>query len=66
MAGTPDAVWPHTQSWTDVLGLWANGREIGEIGQFAIFVGHYNLPVIFLTGVTAFAVAVLVAVALDL
>ncbi|HOF60641.1 MAG TPA: M55 family metallopeptidase [Candidatus Latescibacteria bacterium] len=50
MAGTPDAVWPHTQSWTDVLGLWANGREIGEIGQFAIFAGHYNLPVVFLSG----------------
>ncbi len=49
-AGTPNAVWPHTQSWEHVLGLWANGVEIGEIGQFAIAAGHYDLPVIFLSG----------------
>ena len=36
MAGTPEAIWPHTQSSATWLGLWANGREIGEIGQFAI------------------------------
>jgi len=49
-AGTPNAVWPHTQSWEHVLGLWANGVEIGEIGQFAIAAGHFDLPVIFLSG----------------
>jgi D-amino peptidase len=50
MAGTPNAVWPHTQSWTDILGLWANGTEIGEIGQFSIFAGHYDVPPVFLSG----------------
>lgn len=49
-AGTPNAVWPHTQSWEQWLGLWANGVEIGEIGQFAIAAGHYGLPVILLSG----------------
>ena len=49
-AGAPNAVWPHTQSWEHWLGLWANGVEIGEIGQFAIAAGHYDLPLIFLSG----------------
>jgi len=49
-AGTPNAFWPHTQSWDHWLGLWANDVEIGEIGQFAIAAGHYGLPVIFLSG----------------
>ena len=49
-AGTPDAVWPHTQSSASWLGLWANGREIGEIGQFAIASGGCGLPLILLTG----------------
>jgi len=49
-AGTPGAVYPHTQSYESVLGLWANGVEIGEIGQFAIAAGAYGLPLVFLSG----------------
>ena len=50
MAGTPDAFLPHTQSSAHWLGLWTNGREIGEMGQFAIAAGHYDLPLIFVSG----------------
>jgi D-amino peptidase len=49
-AGTPDAFLPHTQSSVNWLGLWANGREIGELGQVALAAGHFDLPVIFVTG----------------
>ena len=50
MAGTPDATWPHTQSSASWLGMWVNGREIGEIGQFAIAAGGYGLPLVLFTG----------------
>ncbi len=49
-AGTERAIWPHTQSSETWLGLWANGLEIGEIGQFSIAAGHHDLPVVFLSG----------------
>lgn len=50
MAGTENATWPHTQSSASWLGMWVNGREIGEIGQFAIAAGGYGLPMILFTG----------------
>ena len=50
MAGTPGAFLPHTQSSAHWLGLWANGVEIGEMGQFAIAAGGHGLPLIFVSG----------------
>ena len=48
--GTPNAFLAHTQSSKARREMWANGLEIGEIGQFAILAGHHRVPLIFLTG----------------
>lgn len=58
MAGTSEATWPHTQSSASWLGMWVNGREIGEIGQFAIAAGGYGLPLVLFTGDRAACVEV--------
>ncbi len=48
MAGTPNAVLEHTQSY-DVVSYWVNGVEMGEIGQAAVLAGIYDVPMIFVS-----------------
>jgi len=50
MANTPNAVLAHTQSSKRGDRYWYNGRESGEIAQSAIVCGHYNVPVVMVTG----------------
>jgi len=50
MAGTPDGLLCHTQSDRDGRRYWYNGRETGEIGQEALVAGHFDIPVILVTG----------------
>ena len=40
----------HTQDHQRVQEWRLNGRIIGEIGTIALLAGHYNLPVVFLSG----------------
>ena len=49
-AGTPRAVWDHTQSWDDWVRYSVNGQELGEIGILALMVGHYGVPTVFVSG----------------
>lgn len=48
--GTPTGVLCHTQNHNDWAGYWANGIELGEIGQMALIAGHYQVPVALVTG----------------
>lgn len=50
MAGTAHAVCDHTMSSATWQHLWINGREIGEIGQDALWAGRFDVPVLFLSG----------------
>ncbi|MCM8818593.1 MAG: M55 family metallopeptidase [Candidatus Omnitrophica bacterium] len=48
--GTPDGVLHHTQSSSLELKYFYDGIERGEIFQAAVIAGHYNVPVILVTG----------------
>lgn len=48
--GTPNAILDHTWSDTRVANLWLNGNLIGEIGLNAAVCGHYDVPVIMISG----------------
>jgi D-amino peptidase len=48
-AGTRGGVLYHTQS-KDVKRTSVNGLEIGELGQVALIAGHFNVPMVFLSG----------------
>lgn len=48
--GTPNAILEHTWSDERVYGLWLNEREFGEIGLNAGVCGHFNVPVIMISG----------------
>jgi len=50
MAGTADGDMNHTQSSASVDYYKLNGRPIGETAQFALYVGAYGKPMIFLSG----------------
>jgi D-amino peptidase len=50
MNGTPDGVLCHTQSSKTENKYWYNGVESGELAQSAAIAGHYNVPVIMVTG----------------
>lgn len=50
MAGTSDGDLAHTQSSKAIDGIRLNGKNIGEIAQFALDVGAMGIPVILLTG----------------
>ncbi|MCX6992778.1 MAG: M55 family metallopeptidase [Kiritimatiellaeota bacterium] len=50
MSGTPKAVLDHTQSSTSWRRYFINGVETGEIGQMAALAGHFNVPVVCVTG----------------
>ena len=49
-AGTPNAILDHTWSDTCVANLWINGKLIGEIGLNAAVCGHFDVPVIMISG----------------
>lgn len=50
MSGTKKAVLDHTQSSIAWRRYYINGIEMGEIGQMAVIAGHFNVPVICVTG----------------
>lgn len=49
-SGTPDAILDHTWSSTRVDNLWLNGRLTGETGFNAAVCGHFNIPVLMVSG----------------
>lgn len=49
-AGTLNAFLDHTQSSAEVFDYTVNGISLGEIGQSALIAGHYDVPIVFLTG----------------
>lgn len=50
MAGTKYAVLDHTQNSKTWFNYYLNGIKMGEIGQEAVVAGHFNIPVIFVSG----------------
>jgi len=50
MNGTPDGVLHHTQRSMDESKYWYDGVERGEIYQCAVIAGHFNVPVMLVTG----------------
>ena len=52
-AGTPDGVLCHTISTVKWKNLWFNDDLVGELGINAALCGHYDVPVLLVTGDTA-------------
>jgi D-amino peptidase len=50
MAGTQDAFLCHTQSSASWHDYWVNGERWGEIAQFAAYMGHFDVPLVLVTG----------------
>jgi D-amino peptidase len=50
MMGTPDGVLNHTQSDVSESRYWYNGVESGELAQTGIYAGHFNVPIIMVSG----------------
>ena len=50
MNRTKDGTLCHTQNHTSDARYWYNGREMGELGQGAIEMGHFGFPCVFVTG----------------
>jgi D-amino peptidase len=53
MAGTTTGVLNHTVSGTNWRSLFFNGTEVGETGINAALCGHWDCPVLLVTGDTA-------------
>ena len=53
MAGTLHGFLDHTQSSERIYNCYINGRKIGELGQWAMVAGHYDVPLIMMSGDTA-------------
>lgn len=49
-AGTINGFLEHTQSGKTVFEHTINGRSLGEIGQWALMAGHFDIPLLFLAG----------------
>lgn len=49
MAGAKGGVLAHSQSF-NVQNIFLNGKPVGEAGQIAAIAGHFNIPVIMLSG----------------
>jgi len=49
MSGAKGGVLAHSQSFS-VENIFLNGRPVGEIGQMAAIAGHFQIPVIMLSG----------------
>ena len=50
MMGTETGILHHTQNSVSESRFWYNGVETGEIGQAAILAGHFDLPLVLVTG----------------
>jgi D-amino peptidase len=50
MAGTINGFLDHTQNSMRWFNYYVNGRRTGELGQWGILAGHYNVPVIMVSG----------------
>jgi D-amino peptidase len=50
MAGTLNAFLDHTQSSASWYNYYLNGEKHGEIGQCAAWAGHYDVPLLLVTG----------------
>ena len=50
MAGTINGFLDHTQSSRTWFNYWVNGRRIGELAQWAMVAGHFNVPVLMVSG----------------
>ena len=50
MAGTINGFLDHTQDSTRILNYCVNGRNMGELAQWAMVCAHYNVPVIMVSG----------------
>jgi len=48
--GTPNAILDHTWSSVRVANLWINGRLAGESGLNAAVCGHFDVPVLLVSG----------------
>jgi D-amino peptidase len=48
--GSKDAILDHTWSSSSVSNVWLNGQAIGEIGWNAAVCGHFQVPVIMISG----------------
>ena len=53
MANVRNGIMAHSFSSLGIQNLLLNGRSIGEIGMVSALAGHFNIPVILLTGDTA-------------
>ncbi len=49
-AGTSHGVMSHTMNNRTIFEVRLNGKEIGEIGGFALLGGYFNVPLIFVSG----------------
>ncbi len=49
MAGTPNAILPHSYTW-DIENIWVNGKKVGEIGGRVMLAGSFGIPAIMLAG----------------
>lgn len=50
MAGVEKAHLSHTESHTAIQNAWINGTKVGEIGIIAALAGHFNVPLVLVTG----------------
>jgi D-amino peptidase len=48
--GSENAILDHTWSSSSVANVWLNGQLVGEIGWNAAVCGHYDVPVILISG----------------
>jgi D-amino peptidase len=48
-AGTANGVMSHTMNG-DVFDVRINGKSVGEVGGYALLAGHYDVPIILVTG----------------
>lgn len=50
MAGTLHGYLDHTQSPRTICRYSINGVEYGEMGQFALYAGHFGVPLVYVSG----------------
>jgi len=50
MAGTLHGFLDHTQSSESIYNYSVNGRKMGELGQWAMVSGHFNVPMLMVSG----------------